>query len=115
MSAETLRKAAALMRERAEAATPGPWEHDPVVAYLYVEQQAGAYADVAVDTDGRREDSVHIASWHPAVALAVADWLDSLGTLAETLGVQEMSMASQGNYAHALTVATAYLGEQVQP
>ena len=31
----------------------------------------------------RRLDAEHIASWHPAVALAVADWLNKFADLHE--------------------------------
>jgi len=65
MSAAVLREAAALMRERAEAAAsnlgqpatdPNTWR--------------------GIGTGYREPIKEHIASWHPAVALAVADWLD---------------------------------------
>lgn len=125
MSAEVLREAAALMRERAEAATSGPWvfgdtcaiagvinaeadtcaycRHDSKPSWVGMRDINGkrmrahvhrrepwngeVYArrddgDIAVTT-GTDEygytlpaDAEHIASWHPAVALAVADWLD---------------------------------------
>lgn len=44
----------------------------------------------------------HVASWHPAVALAVADWLDDAATLADETGRIDR---------HALAVARAYIGE----
>ena len=88
--ADLLRRAAALMRERAEAATPGPWvrsgssietdhecspSHDcwPVGdTYSGMKPDGSTYP-----RDLNRADAEHIASWHPAVALAVADWLDA--------------------------------------
>lgn len=72
MSADVLRKAAALMRERAEAATGGPW-----LAYGHTVEGAGT---VYFDKHSLHGDADHIASWHPAVALAVADWLDDIAT-----------------------------------
>jgi hypothetical protein len=91
--AETIRRAIEQMRATAQAATVGPWEsvggafgdpsdgpdhmrgvrdgwssaHDPehTVARLEYDQQGGA-------------DGTHIASWHPAVALATADLLEGI-------------------------------------
>ena len=91
MSAEVLRRAAALMRERAEAATPGRWvrsgssietdhecspDHDcwPVGdTYSGMKPDGSTYP-----RDLNRADADHIASWHPAVALAVAKALDDV-------------------------------------
>jgi len=85
VSADLLRRAAALMRERAEAATPGPWHGFPPEAPAWSQQVVWAgqatVAEVSMPIppefglDGLA-DRDHIASWHPAVALAVADWLD---------------------------------------
>jgi len=97
MSADLLRRAAALMRERAEAATPGPWVsvvNSPGIACTDCmgTSQRHWFAGVVPEGSPHRQtwltgvrghdealargDSDHIASWHPAVALAVADWLD---------------------------------------
>ena len=81
MSAEALRRAAALIRERAEAATPAPW-------LAFTAKKGGGYVHgvtTGLDEDyesdlfvgSTRGDAIHIASWHPAVALAVAEWLDA--------------------------------------
>lgn len=110
-TSEVLRRAAGLMRERAEAATPGPWE---------ILWNAVAYIDTVADpgdptgqtpmqspekvADAGERDRVHIASWHPAVALAVADWLDLVARL-----LDEGFDANAETHA-ALTVARAYLG-----
>lgn len=84
MSADELRRAASLMRERAEAATPGPWE---------VLWNAVAYVDTVADpsdptgqtpmqspekvADAASRDREHIAAADPPFMLAVADWLDA--------------------------------------
>lgn len=100
MNADLLRRAAQAMRERAEAATPGPWTYDgnpsgavwplPYPATLaYVQPRRDelpvAYAipngDV-IPTGTQVANAEHIASWHPAVALAVADWLDDEAVVA---------------------------------
>lgn len=112
MSPDVLRRAAALMRERAEAASPSPWrlECSEMCANVIEaddDEQAVAstWAPSSLpDNDYRREEgnAAHIASWDPAVALAVADWLDY------------MSKAHEDGYlkgSHALVVARAYLGE----
>ena len=90
MSADTLHRAAAAMRERAEAATDdgiagdawearphfrGPEDHGWVVDMLpEVDGFDSRIADFQYDYDG--VTARHVASWHPVVALAVADWLD---------------------------------------
>ena len=124
MSAEILRRAAAAMRENAEAAAPGPW----IVVYeershdgdLPICDDAGSYLCCSPD-DGVRgghelADAEHIASWHPVVALAVADWLDSAYARWEatenSLSARSVRAMSGGlNFPdpHALAVARAYL------
>lgn len=84
MSAEVLRRAAALMRERAEAATPGRWEtsdsdltHPGAGMNVYSDLEGPVVADCCGYQGGAGiQDAEHIASWHPGMALAVADWLD---------------------------------------
>ena len=88
--AEELRAAAKLMRECAEAADAadwpgGPWAVDkcsengcPCIVYQgernpYTEPQVPRIQYVA-DTE-TPEHAAYIASMHPGVALAVADWL----------------------------------------
>jgi len=114
MSADLLREAATLMRER--ATSPGvlesPWfvevvdygEEGNVLAvgpsgdpYPYdVARQVTPAADGSGNAD-------HIASWHPAVALAVADWLDVTA---------KNSAPYRAEFPQALAVARTYLGEQ---
>lgn len=105
MTAEMLRRAASLMRERAEGATSGGprWEtgpdemHGPSHAIVYPADSDSAVAFAASD------NAEHIASWHPAVALAVADWLDACALVCE--------VKADAVKHHALTIARAYLGE----
>jgi hypothetical protein len=119
MTAEVLRQAAALMRERSEAATPGPWtntlgtlsevwQHESVGTDLMVCDTQDTYTIYPEDGpgEGAAEDAAHIASWHPAVALAVADWLDAAADSAEYLPPET------GQPSLALAVAHAYLGTQ---
>lgn len=112
--AEELREAARLMRERAQAASPGPWER-----YEHDLGDGTSYWDVAAPSHDRpgyaqyvtpprndpkgAADSAYIAGMHPLVALAVADWLDSCGAKAEGVIDEPVSVE------HALDVARAYL------
>ena len=106
MSADLLREAASKMRERAEAATDGGprWEtgpddmHGPARAVVYP-----ADSDSAVAFAGC-EDAEHIASWHPAVALAVADWLDRVAETSDVVGAEPSPDMT--------AVARAYLGDE---
>lgn len=68
---EELRAAATAMRDRALAATPAPWDFatDGLVWALPPGDPVSGSSDVA--------DAEHIAGWDPAVALAIADWLES--------------------------------------
>ena len=118
--AAQLRTAAKWMRKRAEAATPGPWR--PVSA-LYQDDAFSAVLDDRGDVDDPRTWLVgsglgavnpagtvdHIASWHPLVALAVADWLDSVTD--RWIGVPAgPSEPEPEDFDAALAVARAYLG-----
>ncbi|HET7405540.1 MAG TPA: hypothetical protein VFJ21_00185 [Mycobacteriales bacterium] len=123
MSADTLRRAASLMRERAEAATQGPWRAEPIrgiglrradVRGL-PENTAYDYRGDAVATAADSEfgaclqgDADHIAGMHPAVAVAVADWLEVVARRWVEAGTRSSITRER---ASALAVARAYLGE----
>lgn len=114
MSADLLRRAAKGMRERAEAATVrSPWirqdyeDHTPCVG---TPELLGAVADC-----GEEEDAEHIASWHPAVALAVADWLDAEAAVWTASSMQPepgtvIERREWSSLDQAAAVARAYLG-----
>lgn len=113
MSAETLRRAAALMRERTEKLPPSPWYPVEIGRAVATSREwvVDSPSRLVAGNLGLSRDPVaepmaeHIASWHPAVALAVADWLDYAASYAQA-GVAP-------SYTHyALAVARAYLGEQ---
>lgn len=84
MTAETLRRAAARIRETAQAATPGPWEARSTGRrggdhwYVVDDGQAVAHihASDGEDEEQRQPDAEHIALWHPGTAALVADLLD---------------------------------------
>lgn len=109
--ADTLRGAAALMRERAsnESIPASPWyiEDDDYAFNVLAPdpEMPDAPWDVARDVPSNDDASPlaeHIASWHPAVAFAVADWLD---VTARDVGTSSLA------YHRALAVARAYLGD----
>ena len=120
MSTELLREAAALMRERATAATPGPWSE------VGDGELMGCFAVVAGGEDEFNVapaiipiNAEHIASWHPVVALAVADWLHTAG--ADLWAHGPLCICTTGcdacddnlwepHVRDALAVARAYLG-----
>ncbi|MGZ4518917.1 MAG: hypothetical protein ACXVXP_00295 [Mycobacteriaceae bacterium] len=103
MSAATLRRAAALMRRRANTATltAAPWAVDEIGAVWALKADGQPLLISSRSTD---QDAEHIASWHPAVALAVADLLD----LAATHQVAFTPVVRP----RLLTIARAYLGEE---
>lgn len=127
MSAEVLREAAALMRERAEAATPGPWKQGEARSQGRAAQVLGVHSLVYNDRQSvalipgfksdRKPDAAHIASWHPDVALAVADLLDSAAKWLLPCDKPCWEQGIEGCidcevYSPALAVARAYLGTQ---
>lgn len=125
MSAETLRRAASLMRGRAAAATPGPWRANdaghriattPTWEVVFTgpdDEPLVAGEDVALANYIENVDAHHIASWHPTVALAVAILLDASADEAERL-LRKGWPPSKVDFAarHPLAVARAYLGQE---
>ena len=74
MSAEKLREAAKALRERAEAATGDEWEHFPDGLVWRTDDVPGDPTCAAAQV----EDAAYIATMHPGVGLALADWLDDV-------------------------------------
>lgn len=118
---ETIREAAALMRERAEAATQGRWESlergDRLVAWRM--DPSGEFDDdfeyVVDEPMSNGANAEHIASWDPAVALAVADMLDAEARAYEVFvgsrrAVGDVRPEVPETTQRALTAALAYLG-----
>ena len=113
---ELLRRAAKQMRERAEAANTddarrpyGDRSVDPVRV-----NEWGALVDNYLGG----EIGEHCASWHPVVALAVADWLDAEARLHGTVGKAQDKVPdgwalriTSSTLREAVAVARAYLGE----
>ena len=106
MSADVLRQAAALMRERAEAVTARLTKCERPD-----ECSSDGFCGSPQLADMWPNNAEHIASWHPAVALAVADWLDATARELDALGDPDLSAHPQdGRRTSALAVARAYLG-----
>ncbi len=84
--AEELRTAAKLMRERAQASTPGPWKEmclgSEGCQVLRANGTVRERGRGRVARFGQKEwkadhaDAEYVAGMHPGVALAVADWLE---------------------------------------
>lgn len=120
---ELLREAARLMRERAEASlafvtAENQWWQPPGLRDAF---RGLLLTDGEDDVPGTHEDAEHIASWHPAVALAVANWLDRMAGAQD--GLEEAREARKlvggppvllhhPTWDQALTVARAYLGRE---
>jgi hypothetical protein len=115
MSADLLRRAAKEMRQRAEDAPHGPWVWEAVGKSGYPQRvtnpEALLVAECFENPDFRAGCAEHIASWHPAVALAVADWLDAQAELVETDARLFGKPATDATRDAAEVVARAYLGE----
>jgi hypothetical protein len=84
MSADLLRRAAAELRTRAEAATPGPWavDRDRIGMWFTLNSRANfEYSHQAQIVDVHTPDESwpdfnYMAMMHPPVALALAETLD---------------------------------------
>lgn len=105
-----LREAARLMRERAEGASilaDPPWkvsvEGEPAVPWV----TSGRGLVIA---PGYLPHCDHIASWHPGVALAVADWLER--EAASIAGLRSAAAYTVTADWAAMKVARAYLGSK---
>lgn len=95
MSAQRLRDAAKVLRERAEKCDP--WQGD---------DDHGSWADEYRTDEGNGTDAALIQIMHPGVALALADWLDVEADEQETLG------GATGAGAMGHRVADLILGDQ---
>ena len=115
--AEILRRAAALMRERAQAATEGPSEHPLPNEVTFGYHQDGSRhtatwiattdAGDEIGEDGENANADHIASWHPVVALAVADLLDKFAWMGE----MDEDLLGRVGCDEVIALARAYLNE----
>lgn len=98
MTADLLRRAAARIRETAQAATPGPWWANPIAteAEVDVYSGTGSSEDIAVADGAYRADAEHIALWSPDVAELVAKVLDSAVQHFKTLTADDTALREWG-------------------
>lgn len=108
--AETIRRAATLMRERArEVNHVFPWRaegRDVTATQDYDGNDPDWDMGVVLARCTRQDEAEHIASWHPLVALAVAGWMESFNGTAWGPAVRHSP-----EYEYALKIARVYLGE----
>ena len=99
--ADTMRRAARLIRERAALVPPPPWY--PAVHDVTTHDGLNVIA-----SSGLTVRAAYVASMHPGFALAVADYLEN-----ETVNAPDVGgvYLRGGRTAYALSVARAYLGE----
>jgi hypothetical protein len=122
--AAVIRRAAALMRERAEGCETRGWHWEALGEKRYPQRisadgNLSVIAETFIDPAHRPYEAEHIASWSPPIALAVADWLDDeagyYDTLADTpygaAGAAFVAGDFGGDVDPAVKVARAYLGE----
>jgi len=114
-SAEELRAAAAQMRELAEAVITGTDELPGMHWFADHATFEGGRSEVVALDEGslvaqglHREMAEHFAAWDPAVALAVADWLESV--VNDEAFTAMSSAYSCVCFNHALAVARVFLG-----
>jgi hypothetical protein len=82
MSADLLREAAEVLRERIDGSQPSPWYAElsilaPDDANWWFVCDANGF-EVAQTRHSVKAEAAYIATMHPGVGLALADWLDEI-------------------------------------
>ena len=124
MSTERLRGAAKVLREVAQAATPGPWDASQMPAECGEESMGiQSLRGFSVINDAppfgnttasyaKSEDATFIATMHPGVALALADVLDGAASRWESSIIHGGSeRAAWSHQRQHIAVADAILGD----
>src|ERR1700761_1298240 len=75
---DRLRKAAQVLRERAEKATPGPWTEGKIIYGQVIAPDPDDDRGLLVSDSPESRDAQWIATIHPGVGLALADWLHAV-------------------------------------
>jgi hypothetical protein len=123
--ADTIRRAAALMRQRATRATTGPWHVGSDVSHgfqVLADDGTGIAWTGEDDNGGGQADAEHIVACHPLVMLAIAESWFQCGEDMAVLHATEIRLGiisalsdwnGQANAAWTATLAAAlaYLGE----
>ncbi len=119
---DTIRRAATLMRDRAMAATPGPWRVGTHVGRtLYARSVPGvAKSGHLMGVMDAWADAVHAAALHPAVMLRLADaWFALADEMADYpavrvplgIGIESRPGEPSNLWTHTYNAAVEYLGE----
>jgi hypothetical protein len=104
-AADVLRRAAAVLRETADAATPGPWSATDRYPHVVFQGDPDACNAISFNIAGDpNADAAFVSAMHPPVALAVAAWLDMTARWVN-------GAPTSDNAEHALAVARAVLRE----
>jgi hypothetical protein len=121
-----LLRAASAMRERAQAASEGPWkswqegrDHRGGDSMIATGDSHPGSGDICVNVGKGyhakwEADQDYIAGMHPLVALAVAGWLEAEGKRAAEIDGHEgepVYALMLAGYRHPVAVARAFLGE----
>jgi hypothetical protein len=108
MSSARIKEAAELLRVRAEAATPGPWVTDHAEDVVSTTANSNPWVAHPYKHGRTAHDATFIATMHPGVALALADWLDVMAAFVQS-GNDVPGMRGRG-LTEALALADAILG-----
>ena len=100
--AELLRRAAKLMRDHAALVPPSPW-------YSAVHDVTTHDGLDVIASSGLTVRAQYVASWHPGVAVAVADLLDKIAWMGEL----DPDMLSRVGCDEAIAIARAYVADPV--
>lgn len=118
--AETLRRAAAKMRELASACARGPWHIVTHVGGLEICRNPGCFVEGAGPEDLGDPDTVYVANMPPRVALLIADSWDATAVEMDAYEATESPNGAEANtvwgtpdpvWTAMLGAARAYLGE----
>jgi hypothetical protein len=105
--ADELRTAATAIRQRAEAATPGPWTSTGIGDFGWTVGAPTRHVAESEDSEQGRADADYIAAMHPGVGLLLANWLDSW----DNADIDEHA-AMPDDLRHALLIARTLNGGQ---
>jgi hypothetical protein len=115
--AAELRTAAKLLRERASAATPGPWHVHEANGFLRVDNARDKTREAWTGKSGadlaeeNRDTAEWIALMHPGVGEPLADWLErQAATWSTSVPVHDTCTPATCAATAALAVARALLG-----
>lgn len=122
---DLIREAVALIRKQAADVPAGPWDFHPEDPRPHFAVQARGHGPVATVYEASERPLIasYIVSWHPGVALAIADLLDGAADREETwlsdLGPANLDLAAEigreegEEVTLAIRIACVYLGREV--